>query len=866
VPAGLTAAGWDRAFPARCALERSRFRALYGPRERRSYLYPPSHWAAGGDRRLLRLKYDPEPASLGLCALVESQTERLHARARAGAKVIAAMKDLSAVPAMLAAAPDAVCFCADLAYLQPCTSESGRFLELAAARGLGEDFCDVRAAVGALADGEYWPRPDLCVAAAGGCCDDFSACAQHVAALGFPTHFWELPEIGDGPRPGDAEFLRLELEGVRAALGRALGRELSDPEIGEGLRRVNRLRASIRSIRDLAYGRDSAPLPALESFLVEALAVDYASDAEAAAELLAQVEALCRKRVAARDDVLDPDAVRLTWVTPAMDLCLQNLMEELGARVAGTEYMFGHAFQAIDKQLPPLAALAENVLGDPMIGSAARRARLIAAEAERYAAEGVVLVSFFGASHCAWESRIIAEELRARPGLPTLIINAQSTGNAVPAAVRSRLEAFVETLRARRAGRAAVGWSGDASGSVHLSGGQAMSKSGPCGAAPSGAAQTGGIFERLRESVVEEMAFAQAAKAAGRKLVGIYCEYTPREMIHAAGALSACLCGYSQEMAQAAEEDLPNNLCPLVKSSYGYVKTGGCPFFEMADAIVAETTCDGKKKMYELIEERHPTFILELTQKPATAEAFRHWLEEVRGLKRFLEETLGARITDQSLRAAIAGMNRRREALLGLYEFTRSEAVYLTGAERLLVNQRLAGSPLEDELLAAVRAELERRRAAGRPVAGPDAPRVLVTGVPIGPDVAKVVSLIEESGGIVVVQEACTGAKPLVENVREDGDPLEAVARKYFNLPCPCFTPNPGRFELLDRLAREFRVQAVVDVIWMACHTYNVESVLVRRWAQERGLPFLKVETDYSPSDTEQLRARIEPLMEMART
>jgi benzoyl-CoA reductase/2-hydroxyglutaryl-CoA dehydratase subunit BcrC/BadD/HgdB len=164
-----------------------------------------------------------------------------------------------------------------------------------------------------------------------------------------------------------------------------------------------------------------------------------------------------------------------------------------------------------------------------------------------------------------------------------------------------------------------------------------------------------------------------------------------------------------------------------------------------------------------------------------------------------------------------------------------------------------------------VRAELERRRAAGRPVAGPDAPRVLVTGVPIGPDVAKVVSLIEESGGIVVVQEACTGAKPLVENVREDGDPLEAVARKYFNLPCPCFTPNPGRFELLDRLAREFRVQAVVDVIWMACHTYNVESVLVRRWAQERGLPFLKVETDYSPSDTEQLRARIEPLMEMAR-
>ncbi|MHC4469583.1 MAG: 2-hydroxyacyl-CoA dehydratase, partial [Planctomycetota bacterium] len=61
----------------------------------------------------------------------------------------------------------------------------------------------------------------------------------------------------------------------------------------------------------------------------------------------------------------------------------------------------------------------------------------------------------------------------------------------------------------------------------------------------------------------------------------------------------------------------------------------------------------------------------------------------------------------------------------------------------------------------------------------------------------------------------------------------------------------------------EFRIDGVVDAIWLACHTYNVESVLVRQWARDKGLPFLKVETDYSPSDTEQLRTRVESFLEM---
>ena len=64
--------------------------------------------------------------------------------------------------------------------------------------------------------------------------------------------------------------------------------------------------------------------------------------------------------------------------------------------------------------------------------------------------------------------------------------------------------------------------------------------------------------------------YATAAKAAGRPVVGILCEYTPRELIMAAGGVPVCLCGGSAKTIPAAEQHLPANLCPLIKSTYGY--------------------------------------------------------------------------------------------------------------------------------------------------------------------------------------------------------------------------------------------------------------------------------------------------------
>lgn len=349
-----------------------------------------------------------------------------------------------------------------------------------------------------------------------------------------------------------------------------------------------------------------------------------------------------------------------------------------------------------------------------------------------------------------------------------------------------------------------------------------------------------------------------AAKAKGIPVVGIMCEYTPRELIMAAGAMPVCLCGGSAEMIAPAEEELPSNLCPLIKSTYGYCIEKANPFMEMADLIVAETTCDGKKKMYELLGAKHPMHVLELTQKPKDTDAFEHWKAELRKLRTALEERFAVEITDSKLHAAITAMNRERDLRLKLAGLMKDDNPPITGIELLSMKSLI--SCLPDDIGQYEKALMELP---ARERNNSSRTRVLVTGVPMPHGAEKVLQIIEDAGGIVVCQENCTGVKPIMDNVDESGDPLDAIARKYFNIPCSVMTPNTGRIELLRKLCSEFKPDCVIDVIWQACLTYDVESHAIKQFCTEEAhLPYMKIETDYFPSDSARINNRIQALFE----
>jgi benzoyl-CoA reductase/2-hydroxyglutaryl-CoA dehydratase subunit BcrC/BadD/HgdB len=361
--------------------------------------------------------------------------------------------------------------------------------------------------------------------------------------------------------------------------------------------------------------------------------------------------------------------------------------------------------------------------------------------------------------------------------------------------------------------------------------------------------------------------YAEAAQAQGRPIVGIMCEFTPREVILAAGAVPVCLCGGSAATIPAAERYLPSNLCPLIKSTFGYHVQDSNPFLKWADLVVAETSCDGKKKMFELLGASKAMHVLELPQKAEQAEGLAFWTREVEKLKDHLEARYRVHITGEKLHEAIRLMNRERRLRWQLAELMRRDPTPLTGRQLLDLKSIISGIPADLEQYEKALQCLADSGTGGLQGGSNGKPaRVLLTGVPIVHGAEHILELIEGCGAVVVAMENCTGLKPLLEDVAEDDpEPLASIARKYYHLPCSVMTPNLRRMETLRELAAKFRPDCIIELIWQACLTYDIESFQVRKLAEEElRLPYLKITTDYSPSDSTRIQARVEALLETA--
>lgn len=378
----------------------------------------------------------------------------------------------------------------------------------------------------------------------------------------------------------------------------------------------------------------------------------------------------------------------------------------------------------------------------------------------------------------------------------------------------------------------------------------------------------------MRPSIMEEVEGLRGvnsvkikeAHEAGKKVVGMYCVFSPSEIALAADAISVTLCGTTQGPIEDAEKELPRNLCPLIKSSYGFAITDKCPYFYFSDVLLAETTCDGKKKMYELMGKIKPMHIMNLPQTANDEDSLELWKKEMVKFKNFLEEKLQVEITDEKLRDAIKLMNRERDAMKRLHKLNAHKPAPLSGMDMMLA-QWLKGFNVDKEaginLIERLIAEVEERMEKGIYAFDENAPRILLTGCPIGSGSEKVLKALEEAGASVVALENCTGYKGLDVMVDETKDPITALAEKYLSTPCSCMTNNNGRLDLIGRLAKEYDVDGVVDLTWQACHTYNIESFTVKRFVQEElNLPFIQIETDYSDSDTGQVKVRVEAFLE----
>lgn len=362
----------------------------------------------------------------------------------------------------------------------------------------------------------------------------------------------------------------------------------------------------------------------------------------------------------------------------------------------------------------------------------------------------------------------------------------------------------------------------------------------------------------------------QEHKRAGGKVIGAFCVYVPEEIVRAAGGICIGLCSGAAIGTVEAEKVLPRNICPLIKSFMGFKLTRVCPYFESCDMVVGETTCDGKKKAFEILNDYIPVHVMEVPHMKRERDRAL-WLEEVKDFARLMEQFTGNDITAPGLTKAIEEVNEKRRALRRLNELRKNDPTPISGKDCLLIEQ----IAMYDDVVrftAKVNElcnELEERVQAGKGVFPPHTPRVILTGTPMAIPNWKVPHVVETSGAVIVAEEMCTGLRyfenEVAENAVADVDTmLESIAARYLNINCAIFTPNTDRIEKLVKMAREYRVDGVIHCTLSFCDPYAVEANRVGEALKKENIPLLSIETGYD-QDVGQLKTRIEAFIEMLR-
>ncbi len=354
----------------------------------------------------------------------------------------------------------------------------------------------------------------------------------------------------------------------------------------------------------------------------------------------------------------------------------------------------------------------------------------------------------------------------------------------------------------------------------------------------------------------------------GGKVFGTFCVYVPDEIIFAADAIATGLCGGSQFWVPGGEKVLPTNTCPLIKASVGARLDRTCPFFRIADMYIGETTCDGKKKAWEILNEDVPVHVMDLPQMKR-AKDVKAWAKEIETLKETVEEFTGNKVTAEKLAAAIKLINNKRKALERLYSFRKEEILPISGTDALVISQiAFYDDPARfAQMTNKLCDELEQRVKDCVSVVPARTKRIMLTGTPLAIPNWKLHNIIETSGGVVVCEEMCTGTRYFENQVDETkaavNEQIEALAERYMKINCACFTPNEGRIDDILRLAKEYKVDGIIDVNLKFCNLYDTEGYFVERAIKEAGIPVLGIETDYTDSDAQQLRTRISAFIEM---
>jgi len=357
-------------------------------------------------------------------------------------------------------------------------------------------------------------------------------------------------------------------------------------------------------------------------------------------------------------------------------------------------------------------------------------------------------------------------------------------------------------------------------------------------------------------------------KKEGKKVVGSFCVFVPEEIVRAADATLVGLCTGADFATEEVEKILPRNTCSLIKSAFGFKLGKVCPYIESADMIVGENTCDGKKKSYESLGELVPNlYVMDLPQMKSPEGKSLLKAEYVK-FKDQVEQLTGIKIDLAKFKKGIEIVNNKRRAVHRLSQLRKADPAPISGLDALLINQVFFyDDPIRfTDSVNKICDELEDRIKTGSGPIPKGSPRILLSGCPMAVPNWKLPWVVETSGAVIVGEESCVGERGTRNLVDDSGSTvdqlMDAIVDRYYQVDCAIFTPNSDRLQHVKDMTTAYNANGVIHYGLQFCQPYQMEAMPVESALENAGIPTLRIDTDYSMEDVEQLKTRVEAFIE----
>ena len=268
--------------------------------------------------------------------------------------------------------------------------------------------------------------------------------------------------------------------------------------------------------------------------------------------------------------------------------------------------------------------------------------------------------------------------------------------------------------------------------------------------------------------------------AKGVKKVGYLCNYTPVELLSAAGTLHSRLVkGGSSKTVASGELFTQSVFCDFTKSCIGNFQEGD-PLYKSFDRVYNFHTCANMKRATEVIETFVSTKLLNLPKLRDSKDARDFFREEILVFKQDLEELTGHPIADEEVRQQIVTYNKIRRLYKQISELRKRANPPLSGRDYLDLVRGFFYLPA-DKLLTALE-QVYRHYQDLEPASKRQGPplRLMISGSVVADGDRRILNILEEEiGARVVIEDHCSGVRPFYHPLPETGDPYRALANGY---------------------------------------------------------------------------------------